>query len=207
MLASYFFYINPETDEVELSPEIRLIEPFKSIIIRDKGGKGDSQARNKYQAKKELAFIYWFGLLGSPDLLDYDITKENELAKAEDSIKKKVGLDEGWLPDKLVLEGVVEWKFKQRTKSLKIYETCAEGYEELDRYIKEVDLTSVIEAGVHKGELVYDAKNFASVIKEYRIGSKELQAAEKELLSEYLANMSTVAKNKGRNKVNPLEKM
>jgi len=46
---------------VELDKEwISTIKEFKALLVRDKGSKGDTQARKKLQAQKEFTFIYHY---------------------------------------------------------------------------------------------------------------------------------------------------
>ena len=53
------FTLNPATFLVDLDKEwISTIKEFKVILVRDKGAKGDTQARKKLQAQKEFTFHY-----------------------------------------------------------------------------------------------------------------------------------------------------
>ena len=55
------FTLNPATFLVDLDKEwISTIKEFKVILVRDKGAKGDTQARKKLQAQKEFTFIYHY---------------------------------------------------------------------------------------------------------------------------------------------------
>ena len=89
---------------VELDKEwISTIKEFKALLIRDKGSKGDTQARKKLQAQKEFTFIYNYcdyrskfinyserdrlkaALHNSELPPDLDITKDAELQAAIDA--------------------------------------------------------------------------------------------------------------------------
>jgi hypothetical protein len=95
------FVLNQETMMVDLNkPWISTIKELRVILQRDKGGKGDKQARKKSQAEKEFTFIYHLcdyrsqlAEYSERDRLpaaidnaglpkDFDYTKDEELCKA-----------------------------------------------------------------------------------------------------------------------------
>lgn len=50
--------VDLNTFELTLSPITRNIDVFADIIVRDKGSKGDTQARKKLKAIKEMSYCY-----------------------------------------------------------------------------------------------------------------------------------------------------
>ena len=73
-------------------PEIRTIKEFKLILERDKGGKGDHQARKKLQANKEFLFLKMYY---HPLSIYRDMPEDKRFARA----KKDAKLSEEWVLD------------------------------------------------------------------------------------------------------------
>ena len=87
------FYKVDDNGNISISNEARQVEPYKSIILRDKGSKGDAQGRKKHMAMKELAYIYWMCHSTSPFMV------HKNLEERSDQVKLRVGLPEKWKPD------------------------------------------------------------------------------------------------------------
>ena len=81
------------------NPELAIMEPFKSLIKRDRGGAGDTQARKKSKAAKELAFIH---LMVHPTSSFVKLYAHDEIIREKEIIKHLFG--KKWEPDELVLE-------------------------------------------------------------------------------------------------------
>lgn len=90
-----------EDNKPVFNPEVRMFVPFRKIIERDKGSKGDIDGRRKYNATKELAFIYWFADPRS----NYKESYQNETERVE-KIKKLLNLSEDWQPDTLIKDAI-----------------------------------------------------------------------------------------------------
>lgn len=86
------------------NPEVRTIKAFKDLLIRDKGSKGDADGREKKQALKELAFIYFIAYYNSEFITSY--SEEDRIP----AIKRHLALAEDWQPDALVELAIITYK-------------------------------------------------------------------------------------------------
>lgn len=108
---------------VELDKEwISTVKEFKVILLRDKGTKGDTQARKKLQAQKEFTFIYnycdyrsKFINFSEKDRLKYAL-KNAELPEDLDIFK-----------DRELADAIEVYKTLQLTPSLKLLKSLKEG--------------------------------------------------------------------------------
>jgi hypothetical protein len=143
----------------EISVEARTIQVFKKLITRDKGSEGDHDGRKKYQATKELAFIYFYAKFDSP----YEAYEEYDRAL---KIKKAVGLDEKWKIDKDILEAVDYFKEIQRTPAMEYLESVEIAVKNMSDYLKNTKIDQTIQEGPNKGKLVHDVGQYRSLTKE-----------------------------------------
>ena len=143
---------------IELIPEAKALVPFKKLIIRDKGSKGDVDGRKKYHAIKEIAFVYWYAKFDSP----YDQYEEPEKTK---QITKSVGLED-WKPDKDIYEAIDFFKGLQRTKSMDYLEDSEFALKRLSKYLRDADPDERIQSGPHKDALVHDLNKIKNLQKE-----------------------------------------
>ena len=140
----------------QLSTEARTLEPFKAIIIADKGSEGDAQARKKLMATKEIAFVYWFSKFDS----------QFHKYKGQDKvfqIKKALALPEKWKPSDLVMEACEFYEALQRTSSMAHLEAVEEAASKLARYLRETDIDERIMEGPKRGELVHNIAQYNAV--------------------------------------------
>ena len=152
-----FFRVDDE-EELEIIEEARLHKPFKKIIERDRGSKGDSQGRKKLLAKKELAYIYWEGLYSS----HYKIQDDDSSRLA--AIKSDLDLPDDWKPDDVVLEGLELFIQSQVTPSMELLNVALEGVKKLKSYIKDIDLQEVVDSGPRKGSLVHSPTEYKKIL-------------------------------------------
>jgi len=166
----------------QLSTEARTLEPFKAIIIADKGSEGDAQARKKLMATKEIAFVYLYSKFDS----------SFHKFKGQDKvfqIRKAVGLPEKWKPSDLVMEACTFYEDLQRTPSMAHLESVEQAAEKLAKYLRETDINERIEVGTHRGELVHNIAQYNAVAEKMpkmlhaimetkEIVKKEMQEAE-----------------------------
>lgn len=144
---------------------IALIPEFANLLRRDKGSKGDSEGRSKAQARKELAFIFFFCDFASVlrDWLPEEKEKEaiyyaglkNEDETTEDCVKrlkKDEGLQEA-------INKYIELQHRA-ARSLRTYEAVNKGLDSLDAYINSINFTEVDK----KGEMKHDANKFQQLI-------------------------------------------
>ena len=144
----------------EISKEARTLEPFKAIIMADKGSEGDAQGRKKSIATKELAFVYFHSKFDSP------YTQYDGLDRIL-QVQKHVGLDSKWKPSKLVQDACKFFEELQRTKSMKYLDSVQHAVDNLSDYLANVDVAEVITAqGPKRGELVHDVNKVKALAKD-----------------------------------------
>lgn len=153
-----FFQVN-EQGIPEISDEARAIAVFKKLITRDKGSDGDHDGRKKYQATKELAFVYFFAKFDSP----YESYEEYDRVL---KIKKAVGLDEKWKVDSEIQEAIDYFKEIQRTPSMKFLDSVEKAIRNMADYLENTNIEEKILDGVNKGKLVHDIGQYKSITKE-----------------------------------------
>ncbi len=113
---------------MELSPEARITEPFKTLARRlKKGFAGDSDGRKKEFNEAELLFIFYSANHSS----NLKHAPEEERIK---TLKALLKLPEDWQPDDLVKEGIVVFKAGQRTVSTPIYESAVKMGQAIKAY-------------------------------------------------------------------------
>lgn len=140
----------------QLSDEARTLEPFKAIIIADKGSEGDAQARKKLMATMELAYVYWYSIFDSP--YSKYVGRDKEI-----NIKKHVGLPEKWKPSKLVLDACDFFYEMQKTPSMRHLEAVEDAAEKLANYLRNIDIDERIMEGPKRGELVHNIAQYNAV--------------------------------------------
>lgn len=166
----------------QLTTEARTLEPFKAIIIADKGSEGDAQARKKLMATKEIAFVYWFSKFDSP----FHKFKGSDKVF---QVKKALSLPEKWKPSELVVEACTFYEELQKTSSMKHLEAVEEAAEKLARYLRDTDIDERIMEGPKRGELVHNIAQYNAVAEKMpkmlhaimetkEIVKKEMQEAE-----------------------------
>lgn len=149
-MISNLFVLNESTFLVELNKEwISTIKEFRALIKRDKGIKGDTQARQKLKAQKEFTFIYHYCDFRS-QYANYSEKERrtNALQNAELEPNLKIEDD----PD--LLAAVEVYLALQETPALKMLLELKEGIhvgtkvvrkirESLENKLDEIDLDEV----------------------------------------------------------------
>lgn len=102
------------------NPHLRQLEPFKSILARDKGTKGDSDGRKKLHATKELAYVYFMADYASPIWNVEEDRRDIEL-------RRLARLPEKWQPDELIEDAIAVYKKLQRTPTIRALEEMRES--------------------------------------------------------------------------------
>ena len=141
-----------DTNLPVLSAEARTLEPFKEILLLDK-------SKDKTQAIKELAFVYWNAVFDSP----YDTYDEEEKVIR---IKKEVGLTDSWKPFRQIEVAIKYFADLQITRSFKYLESTRKAIENLSDYLDTVDVSEKIDSGAKKGELVHDINKVKALVKD-----------------------------------------
>jgi hypothetical protein len=155
-----FFEIDPEFDFPVISPELRQIVCFKELIALEKStNRNKDNPNNKEQAKKWLAFIYFYASIGTP----YKTSKEEE----EDEIVKAVAVDVGLGEDFKIFPElqicIDKYKDLQKTKSFKVFEVADGVLDGLHEYLKDINFNEVVETGARKGELKHNPKTIMDI--------------------------------------------
>lgn len=129
------------------SPMAKMIDAFKVIIQRDRGGKikGDNDGRKKLMSTMELAYVWFMSDRKSPIKNNYKASERHK------EVLKKLGMPEGWKPDDKVEEALRVWEEITETQSSKVLEEVKESLfsaqrivtlirKKLDSKLDEVDL-------------------------------------------------------------------
>lgn len=139
--------------------ELFLIPNFKKLITRDKGSKGDSDGRNKLQARRELAYI-WYTLDFASPLIEFTIEDRHEKAL------KYCELTDNSI-DKEVKNAINTYKELQFTRSRRLLEDSFKACDTISKFFREVDLTKVDDFNkpIHKAtDLMRNLKEVSNVI-------------------------------------------
>lgn len=143
------FIINEQQLPVP-NPEILTISVFRQLVERDK-------SKTKDIVVKELAYVFWESNYQSP-FRNYEVEQVRL-----DNIKKDVALDEGWIPDELVISCVDKYKELQQTASMEFLEAAEIGLRQLRNYIRDTKLDAKVESGSKKGDLLNDPKKYGDM--------------------------------------------
>lgn len=138
-----------------LTPESRTLEPFKNIIT--KGRKTGRPSPEVYL--REIAYVYWFAKFDT----HYDQFEGQEKI---DEIKRAVGLEKEWKPDKFIQEAIDFFLSTQRTKYMRHLEAAEASLNMLSDYLRTADPNERIQAGPKRGELVHDLTKIKNLQKE-----------------------------------------
>jgi hypothetical protein len=153
---------------IVISDEARNIEIFNTILVRDKGSKGDSQGRKKQMSNKEIAFVYYYCDWKS------DFKNYNEDERIERIIMYLgIGhIDSKWRPDDVVMLACEVYNSLQKTPSIIAFSETREGLFSAMKLIKILRIK--IEKDIKKFEEIFaeedndvtvDAKMLSASIK------------------------------------------
>lgn len=144
---------NPATFLVEVDKDyVTSIKEFKALIVRDKGTKGDTQARKKLQALKEFTFIYHYCSYKSQFINFPEVERRFQALKnAELPTNLKIEEDEE------LIQAIETYIALQETPSLSLLLELKEGLHTARKVVKKVrqDLEKMLEA-VDLDELIPD---------------------------------------------------
>lgn len=181
------FEFNKNRFEVEFSPEVLLLKPFKAIIDSDK-------SKNKEQAYKEIVFIYFFTDIRS----DYMYITEDEERQKE--IVKDLGLPDKWKMNKLLLEAVEFYKNRSKTVNASLYEAACHSAIEISQYLK--NTKKLLEERTDKGAAVTNINSITGALSKVPSIMKDLSAAHQELVKE---QKTLEGRSKGNREFNMFE--
>jgi hypothetical protein len=119
------------------TPEILLLEPFKTIWSRDK-------SQNKESALEEFAYIEFMS----------SAKKSNPFKGYSDEergrkIIEQIMIEKNWKPDHLVLEGINYWlKYQEEaSENYTLYKAAKKAVDNLKKFLKTVDVNERKENG------------------------------------------------------------
>lgn len=157
------FTLEQDSYTVVFEPQTVLLQPFAALIQRDK-------SKGKNQAKKEIAFVWFYIDIAS----DYAIHGDLDVRK--EAIKRDLKLKSSWEPDKLVEEAVEYYKEMSSSLTASILRrsrfTADKLSEKLEDAVKDEGLT------------ISEMKQILESINRMPDVIKSLQAAEKAVLKE-----------------------
>lgn len=128
------FLFNPETQMVDINKAwLSTIKEFKVLLKRDKGAKGDTQARRKLQAEKEFTFIY--------HLVDYrssfaDYAEQDRLEQALVNAGFEKNFD--YTKDEALLNAVEAYRAIRETAGLLFLQELKQGLHASQRVVRKI---------------------------------------------------------------------
>lgn len=159
-----------ENFRVKISEEALTLKPFKIIWNRDK-------SKEKDKAISELSYIYFFADPRS----DYQLYLDEE--ERSETIKRDLGLNDKWKPDKDLKRAIEFYKSFKPLSSLLLEDTRI-LVDNLRNYLRTTDLSERDD----KGKPIYTPNIITATVKQIPDLIKSLDEAEKALYSELLDN-------------------
>ena len=126
---------------VGISPEAALLKPFKDLIKRDQGSKGDTQARKKLRAMKELTYIFF-----------YCDTFESTFAKMEKEMRSEelmayLEMDKDPRKDPLVQAAMDHYNKLTKTKFEELLDSAYVAIDQIQMYFEGFDAEATDDDG------------------------------------------------------------
>lgn len=160
------FEIN-ENNEVIVEPQTWLLKPFKAIYDRDK-------SKDKFIAKKEIAYIWFFTDYKS----DFNILDDDEAKYKE--IKAALELPDTWKADKIILTAISYYADYSKTEASILLEKARKAVRKISTYLEDLDLTATDKSG----KMVHNPKIIADLIRIVPTLAESLIEAEKKVQEE-----------------------
>jgi hypothetical protein len=160
--------------------EIYTIKPFSEY---------PPSIRNSELHLKELAYIYWVGVIGSPYFSNINSNDREDYNNALYQVKNEVNLPDNWEANSLVLRCIDKWKFLQETPTLSALEAIKSSLVGIKNYLNNVNINERIESGAKKGELVHNPSTISKLGKELLGLQDSYEQAKKKVISEYREKM------------------
>jgi len=164
-MSSFLFHINGY--KVEPTPEVLLVEPFKSIWERDK-------SKDKRKALKDFAYIEFM----ASKLRTNPFAQYPENVRREE-ILNKVIKDKKYKPDKLVEEGMQFIKDMQSKGSAayRLYKTSLDALFRLEQFLNRIDFNERDKSG----KPIWKPADILKYIKETKEAMSNLRELEDKL--------------------------
>ena len=161
--------LNKSTYEVEIAPEAAILTVFSTLIKRDK-------AKDKSNVKKELAYIYHFSAAQS------DYAYINDKKDRSNIIKRDLGIDTKWQPDKDLLVAIEYYENSTKTINSKLYESACISALEITNYLR--DTKDLLDERTDKGGVVTSITAITGALDKVPKIMANLNAAYQELVKE-----------------------
>lgn len=110
--------------EVKVAPEAMALKPFRKLWDRDK-------SKDKSRAQDELAFLYFY----CDPRSDYQYIVDDD--DRMEAVKKGVGLDAGWKPDKLMEDAIALYNSFENSASL-LLKVATKGVEKVRKLLDDM---------------------------------------------------------------------
>lgn len=153
----------------------RTIQAFKDLITRDRGSKDDSQGRKKYQASRELAYVYF---MEDPTSPYYSLPDNVKQEKIIDQV-----FPEEWEPDDKVKKAQEVYRDSVESISVRLLKSAYKSIHELRSYFETVDLQERDDNGkpIHKAkDVIKSLSDLGSVVEGLEKLEKRVQAEKKD---------------------------
>ncbi len=167
-----------EDNKPVFNPEVRMFAPFRKIIERDKGSKGDNDGRKKYNATKELAFIYWYA---DPRSNYKEAYKEE--SKRVKRLKELLDLPEDWQIDDTI-QKAIDFYLEEIKDDFDVgfLEDAISAAEKTREYFRSVNYDEMITVG-RSVTFKYKIKEVTSSLKDIPTLIENLRSARKKVYS------------------------
>lgn len=168
MIKESILTINEDDSLATPSPFCTTIEPFRSIIRRDRGSEGDAQGRKKLFAAKEFAYIYGMVDYRSPYS---SFNEENRAVKLKEVI---FGEDSDWEPDELVKKAMVLYEEMYHSELVILLKSTRKALHNMSDFFETLDLTDTDD----KGKLVHNPNTVMTSMSKIGDIAKQLDGLE-----------------------------
>lgn len=123
-----------KNNQIILDPDAFLVPEFHAIYSRDK-------SKDKSQALKELAYIYFYNDLKSP-------YKNKPPLEREESLRKDFIKDSNWKSDSLIQQASLKYQELQETPSMRYLAASINAADKLIEYFNSIDWNERTDKGL-----------------------------------------------------------
>ena len=156
--------------------EVLLIDEFRKIVRRDRGGEGDKNGRKKEFAYKEFSYIYF-----TCDPAGHPIQKGLSKKEAHDWAVRVAKLPDDYKPDSFVLQAMETYKELRPSPSSLVLRTIKRGLNVSNNAIEK--LIDRVQLNLNKLDRPAEGVDEKDIEKEFSILVDKLHADLKRLLS------------------------
>lgn len=181
MIKESILVINEDDSLATPSPFCTTIEPFRSIIRRDRGSEGDSQGRKKLFAAKEFAYIY--------GMVDYRSPYSSyNKEKRADVLKNKIfGEDSDWEPDELIEQAMIDYEEMYHSELVILLKSTRTALHNMSSFFDTLNLNDTDD----NGKLVHNPNTVLTSMSKIGDIAKQLDSLE-ELIAKQQTGQSKI---------------